>query len=451
MPFKPLKTEDLAQGMFVKLDCSWWRHPFATNKFKVTSQKDLETIKKITNLKLFYDPNLSDVLPPSEEDPDSSVTAREIVPEVAPIPESPVEAKVEREEDSDILPGDRKERTKAFKERRDQIKRSEEAYQESTKQAKVALKNLSAGDPRGLQSAEKILTNLTKSLSSERTLMALLEVMNSTEIDDPLYFHVMNVCVLSLLVGKELELEQADLMHLGLGALSHDIGFLNLPRQLRLTKPGFVHQAADPSLHIEQGLKSVLKMEDFPEASIKIIAQHHERLNGSGHPNQLAGDEISLLAKIVMAVDEYDDLCNNPNRQQNHTPYEALSQLYKNASVNQTGEFDPNILVVLIKALGVYPPGTVVELSDGSVGVVVSINSNTRTKPQIMLYVPNVSYDEAVIVDLAKEEGLTIQKSLKPKELSRAVREYLSPHRVTGYFPSAVGISVGASPQPVLR
>lgn len=451
MAFEPLKIEDLAPGMYVRLDCSWWRHPFATNKFKVTARKDLETIKKISNLKLFYDPDLSDVLPSSEEENEASPTPTELVPESASIPDGPMEAKKEPEDDSDKLPGDRGERTKAFQERRDQIKRSEEAYQESTKQAKVALKNLSAGDKRGLQSAERILTNLTKALNSDRTLMALLEVMNATEIDDPLYFHAMNVCVLSLLVGKELQLEQEELMHLGLGALSHDIGFLNLPRQLRLTQAGFAHQAADPSLHVEQGLNSVGEMDAFPEASIQIIAQHHERLNGSGHPNQLAGDEISLLAKIVMAVDEYDDLCNNPNRQQNHTPYEALSQLYKNASVNQTGEFDPNILVVLIKALGVYPPGTVVELSDGSVGVVVSINSNTRTKPQIMLYVPDVPYDEAVIVDLAKDESLTIQKSFQPKELSKAVRDYLSPQRITGYFPSTIGMAVGASPQPVLR
>ena len=451
MAFKPLKIEDLALGMFVRLDCSWWRHPFATNKFKVTSRKDLETIKKISNLKLFYDPALSDVLPPSEEENDALATPTELVGESAAIPEEPAEGEESSEDGSAKLPGDREERTKACRERRDQIKRSEEAYQESTKQAKVALRNLSAGDPRGLQSAEKILTNLTKSLSSERTLMALLEVMNATDIDDPLYFHAMNVCVLSLLVGKELQLEQEDLMHLGLGALSHDMGFLNLPRQLRLAQAGFVHQAADPSLHVEQGLKSVSKMDNFPEASIQIIAQHHERLNGSGHPKQLVGDEITLLAKIVMAVDEYDDLCNNPNREQNHTPYEALSQLYKNATVDQTGELDPNILVVLIKALGVYPPGTLVELSDGSVGVVVSINSNTRTKPQILLYVPDVPYDEAVIVDLGKDESLTILKSFQPKELSRAVREYLSPHRVTGYFPSAMGMSMGALPQPALR
>jgi HD-GYP domain-containing protein (c-di-GMP phosphodiesterase class II) len=449
MAFKPLKIEHLALGMFVKLDCSWWRHPFATNKFKVTSRKDLETIKKITNLKLYYDPDLSDVLPPSEDEHHGIPSIPTEIVNEPDIP--PVEVQEKTGEDPVANPEKRQERTKAFQERRNQIKRSAQAYEESTKQARVALKNLSDGNSKGLQSAEALLTNLTKSLSTERGLVGLLEVMNSADIDDPLFFHAMNVCVLSLLVGKEMELGQEELMHLGLGALSHDMGFLNLPRELRLTQAGFVHQAANPSLHVEQGIKSVEKMAAFPDASLKIIAQHHERLNGSGHPQQLAAEEISLLAKIVMAVDEYDDLCNNPNRQQHHTPYEALSQLYKNATVNQTGEFDPNILVVLIKALGVYPPGTVVELSDGSVGVVVSINSNTRTKPQIMLYVPNVPYDEAIIVDLSKDESLTIQKSFQPKELSKAVREYLSPHRVTGYFPSAVGMSVGASSHSMSR
>ena len=452
MAFKPLKIEDLDIGMFVKLDCSWWRHPFATNKFKVTSRKDLETIKKISKLKLFFDPTLSNKLPPSEEEEEIPSNPPESETEPDSPPEVPVETEGETAEVSKYSPTERKERSKAFQERRDQIQCSKKAYQESTRQAKVALKNLSAGDAKGLQTAEGILTNLTKSLSTARSLTALLEVMNGSEIDDPQYFHAMNVCVLSLLVGKELQLGEEELMHLGLGALSHDIGFLNLPRQLQLTRAGFVRQGVDLTLHVEQGLNSVEQISNFPKASHKIIAQHHERINGSGHPKQLAGDEISLLAKIVIAVDEYDDLCNNPNRRQNHTPYEALSLLYKNSTVNQTGEFDPNILVVLIKALGVYPPGSVVELSDGNLGVVTSISSDSRTKPQVLLYVPEVPYDEAVIVDLTEEETLTIQKSVRPLDLKKEIREYLSPHRVMGYFPSStVGGSIGASYQPILN
>jgi hypothetical protein len=84
--------------------------------------------------------------------------------------------------------------------------------------------------------------------------------------------------------------------------------------------------------------------------------------------------------------------------------------------------------------------------------VVVSINSDSRTKPQVMLYVPEVPLDEVVIIDLAQEEGLTIQKSIRPKDLKKEVREYLSPHRVTGYFPSSTaGGSIGSSYQPILR
>jgi len=276
MAFKPLKIEDLALGMYVKLDCSWWRHPFATNKFKVTSRKDLETIKSISKLKLFYDPDLSDKLPPSEQEEVIPTDPPKAEIDPAPPSESPVEEKQVEEEVSMTPPGNREERTKAFQDRRNQIKHTEKAYQESTKQTKVALKNLSAGDARGLQTAEGILKTMTKSLSTDQSLVALLEVMNGSEIDDPLYFHAMNVCVLSLLVGKELQLSEEEMMHLGLGALSHDIGFLNLPRQLRLTGAGFVHQGADLSLHVEQGLRSVEGMGSFPEASKTIIAQHHE-------------------------------------------------------------------------------------------------------------------------------------------------------------------------------
>jgi len=254
-------------------------------------------------------------------------------------------------------------------------------------------------------------------LKADRSVMAILEVMNSTDLDDPIFVHAMNVCVLSMLVGNLMGLEEEELVSLGLGALAHDIGYLNLPRELQLTTAGFSREGTNRKLHIQQGLTSVGRIPEFPEAGVQIIAQHHERVNGNGYPDGLTQDQISPLAKIVMIIDEYDELCNGQG--QEFTPYEALSLMYQNISVKKNCEFDEDILIQLIKSLGVYPPGTLVELNDGSVGVVISINPQCRTLPQVMIYVPGVPQDEATIVDLSQDKDLTIEKSLRPKELSK--------------------------------
>jgi len=113
-----------------------------------------------------------------------------------------------------------------------------------------------------------------------------------------------------MLVGNVMGLEEEELVSLGLGALAPDIGYLSLPRELRLTTAGFAREGANRKLHIQQGLTGVGRISEFPDAGVHIIAQHHGRLNGNGYPDGLTQEEISPLAKLVMIVDEYDELCH---------------------------------------------------------------------------------------------------------------------------------------------
>jgi len=452
MPFEPLHIEDLRIGHYVKLECSWWKHPFATNTFKVTTKNEIYRIKKISKLKLFYDPDLSDPVSdlldedrPTETDPPVFDLAEPTTRAAKSIPLDADPQYVQEEENTQkpkFLYEDRITRCEVLKERRKQLNRTEREYGEATKQAKVALKNISAGDVSGLRMAEHMLSDLTKTLKANRSVMAILEVMNSSETEDPLFVHAMNVSVLSLLVGKVMNLDYQELMALGVGALAHDIGFLNLPRDVRLTTAGFAREGAQAKFHIQQGLAAIDRIPEFPQASAKIIAQHHERLNGKGYPHGLTRDDISPLAKIVMIVDEYDERCNHPEKEQDVTPYEALSIMYQNATVRKNGEFDDDILIMLIQTLGVYPPGTLVELNDGSVGVVMSINPQCRIRPQVLIYVPGLPQDEATIVDLSQDEELTIEKSLRPNQISKAAKSYLCPSRITGFFPSTSEMSL---------
>ena len=444
MAFQEINIEELRFGMYIKLECSWWRHPFAANKFKLASQKDLKTIKKIGKLTLYYDPDLSDPesLLGAEEEAEASSDTPEESEVTEEITSEQEEEPVEQKDPADLssLGGDQNQRLEAFKIRREIVKQTERVHQEALLQSKLALKKMSSGDEEGFKAVERMLASVVQLLRQDRATTTLIEMMNAGEQEDPVVFHSLNVAIVSMMVGKALKLNDEEVYFLGVGALAHDIGKVSLPQSLKLTTAGFAQNEANFDRHINHGLQVIERLSNFPVECETIVQQHHERLNGKGYPKGLQKEDISYLAQIVMVVDEYDERCNNPERQNALTPYETLSQLYQNLKVKRSGEYDENILLTLIRILGVYPPGTLVELNNGSIGVVININTSNRTSPQVLLYSSDLPRDESIVVDLAEEEDLKIVQSLRPKKVPKEIRNYLSPQRITNYFPNSSAI-----------
>jgi hypothetical protein len=131
-----------------------------------------------------------------------------------------------------------------------------------------------------------------------------------------------------------------------------------------------------------------------------------------------------------MVVDEYDYLVNAPDIRQNLTPTEALSKLY----LTGKAKFSEEVIVALIQMLSVYPPGTVVELNDKSLGLVISINLHSRMRPLVILYDPTVDQENPNITNLSHDTHRSIVRSITRNELSREVSNYLNLTRWTGYF-----------------
>jgi hypothetical protein len=129
-------------------------------------------------------------------------------------------------------------------------------------------------------------------------------------------------------------------------------------------------------------------------------------------------------------VDEYERLINAPDIRQNMTPTEALSKLYLAAKT----KFSEEVVVALIQTLSVYPPGTVVELSDKSIGLVISINLHSRMRPLVILYDPSVDAENPNIADLSHDTTRPIVRSITRNELSQEMSDYLNLTRWTGYF-----------------
>ncbi|MFB3114749.1 MAG: HD-GYP domain-containing protein, partial [Nitrospirales bacterium] len=310
------------------------------------------------------------------------------------------------------------------------LKEAEKEYKEVLKQNKDSIREVKAGYTQGARKVESLVTTLGEILDQNGTLVSLMNFIGTEETGDDFYYHSLNVCMLSMVIGQGLDLPQDVIKALGIGAIFHDIGELEGAGM-------FIKKGAKMNKQEQQFLRNhptngrkMIEGFGFPKPSLAAISQHHERLNGTGYPDGLKEASIHLLSKIVMVADAYDELCNNPQFEKSLTPYEAISRIY----AKRQEEFWEEAVVALIQNLGVYPPSSIVKLSDGAFGMVTSINLLDRMRPTVMLYNSDIPREEAIIVDLQQEPTLTIKHSMRPTDVPRKIWKYLNPRGMISYF-----------------
>ncbi len=411
MAFERTNANDLRLGIFVKIVGSWFSHPFPTNTFKIKTQKDLTTLRSLRNVKILHDPGLSDPPPDVPLEPEPEEPQVHIQPSL---------------ENCAIL-----KREKAYEQRRNQLIETEQAYQEVLDKNKVLIREVTCGYVMGMRKAEELMKDLGDILGNDGSLVGLMNLMGNTEIGDEFYYHSLNTAILSMVVARELGLPPDDVHTIGMAALFHDIGEVADEGKVDYKvwplsqKQLLMHQR-----HSQLGKRMLEKGFDFPRAGLEAISQHHERMNGTGYPNQLRTDAIHKFSKIIMVVDTYDELCNNIDLKKSITPYEAMCSLY----ALRGKEYWEKAVLALIGSLGVYPPSSIVELNDGSIGIISTINLLDRLRPLIMLYSPEHPRNQAILLDLAEEATLSIKQSLRPTQLPKGVWNYLNPRSRIRYF-----------------
>ena len=433
MAFVPIESSCLRVGLFIKIEGSWFSHPFPTSSFKIKAPKELAILRGLRKVKLFVDPERSD--------PDAFTTNSDPSPT-----EHVAEARVDIPEPDPLLPTevdescqdtiDRKTaQHEAFQVYQEHLQQVENQFQEVLLESKQAIQDVVTGRHRGLRTAQKIVDNLFDLLDGSEDSRALLNLMGSNEPDDEFFLHATNVSSLSLMVGLDLGFNREENEQLALGAFFHDIGELKFPAEMLLRK-GLMTQGELSTflrMHPQYGVEMVEKNSHFPYEAVEVIRQHHERLNGSGLPSGKKDSQISTFAKIVMVVDTYDELCHHSDPQRSLIPSEALSYLY--VKCRQTHWHDA--VVSLIKQLGVYPPGSIVHLSNQKTGLVTSVNFDNRLRPIVLVYDEHAPTDEPIVLNLADEDDtLSIVEAIHPGDLAPKIRECLNPRRMISYFPS---------------
>jgi len=412
-----VSTDQITIGTFVYIDLHWTKHPFLRQSFKIKNADELKTIRALGLDSIRINPKKSDAalleLEPVVDDP---VAIEEEVPEPEETPVDPL-----WEEKTKKIEQQQKRRRKA--------KVCEQAFADAVNSLS-GLMNSRAPVEEAAAAAQELIDGVCGSILQADDLA--VQLVNIQGQSDGRYTHIMNVVVLSMMVAKRLDYTSDDLHILGLGALYHDVGVSELPGQVakkttRLTDPEF----AIYKRHTLLGASMAQKQGRLPREALRVLAEHHENIDGSGYPRGLTGDKMSRFSKVVSLVNSYDNLTNNLNGGRELTPHEAVSLLFS----KDKQRFDPAVLNVFVSILGVYPPGTFVSLSNGKIGIVSSVKSERLLFPDVMVYDADVPSDQALIIDL-EEEGLSIKSTLKPSEITRATKEYLSMGTAGYYFDS---------------
>lgn len=418
-------VQSLRIGMFVELDMGWLAHPFPIGSFKITSAKQIEIIQGLGLKQVRVNPAKSDAAPQAQ------------VGGALPVQDSAAEERALAAQREQQL---RQQRGEQLAAEQRSLALCEKRFGEVVRQYRKTLEQLPSQPVAAAQQCQTMVSGMVdEMLGDGESAIRLL----SEAAGDKSSMHPVNVTIVSLLLGKAMGLAQADLIDLGVAAFLHDVGKAQLPDRVRWPEDNF--STAEYKLyqeHVGYGVKMGRSME-LSKAALMAIAQHHELIDGSGFPTRAKGETMTVAARILALVNRYDNLCNPSRAAAAMTPHEALALIFSQLKTR----FDSVALSAFIRMMGVYPPGSVVQLIDDRYGMVVSVNSARPLKPRLIVHDKGVSRHEAPILDLEKVPHIGIRRSVKPGALPSAAMDFLAPRQRVCYFferladPQLVGAS----------
>ena len=407
-PAPTIATADLQVGMYVHLDLGWMSHPFALSSFRIADAAQIASIRALGLARVRWSPAKSDAAAGlSRPTLLQAVPAQEAMQQTrAPIPQVPPRQNV-----------DAQRRAASVVERQ---------YAEAARDWR-ATADLTVRDPAvaGQRMAALSHALVTKMLGARE-----LSIRAVTAAPNEGARHATNVGVLALLMGRLCGLTEPEMQDLGVGALAHDIGKTELPATLHRADPHLTSaEMTRYRDHVALGLGLGERMGLSPGALL-VIGQHHEHLDDSGYPQGIGGQRISVPARIVALVNRYDNLCHGSARTLAMTPHEALSLLF----VQGQRQYDPALLGAFVRMMGVYPPGSVVQLTDDRYAVVESVCASRPLRPKVQVHETGASFGESPLLDLSQQRTLGVRRALAAEQLPSAVREQLMPLRRAAWF-----------------
>lgn len=375
---KQIRTDQLKPGMFIHdLNCGWLDHSFLSSTFKVRDQATVDKILELGIRELYIDTvkgaDVWEARPQTEVDADLERRLQEIA-------QKPVEKPV-------------------IADLKNEAVRARRLHAEANKVVRQVLDDIRFGQKFQVDRVESLIDSMMESVF--RNQNALLPLARLKKLDDYTFEHSVGVSALLIVFGRVMKLPKETIKELALGGLLHDIGKIQIPDSI-IDKPGKLTD--DEYLliqsHVSAGTKLLENAPGISDVVLKVVGEHHERIDGSGYPNRLVGKQISLYGQMAAIVDVYDAITSEKVYNHGMPATQALKKLLEWSKHH----FDPQLVQAFIRAVGIYPTGSLVRLESNRMGVVIEQNDGKLLEPvvRVFYHAGQQHYVPPEIVDLAK-------------------------------------------------
>lgn len=385
---KRIHVDQLQVGMHLKEFCgSWMDHPFWRTGFVIKDPKDIDLIlaSKISEVLIDCSKGLDvptgepvvneveDIAAATQSEPSERVSAKS-PREAAPVPAS------------------------------QEVERATRICQQAKAAVVSMFEEVRMGKAVDVGGARQLVEDITDSVA--RNPGAIISLARLKTADDYTYMHSVAVCAMMVALAKQLGLDEAQTRLCGMAGLLHDMGKVATPSKV-LNKPGKLTDAEFDimRIHPTEGYKMLMASRGVDAVSMDVVLHHHEKVDGSGYPEKLKGDEISLYSKMGAVCDVYDAITSNRPYKLGWDPAESMHRM-----VEWKGHFDPTVFQAFVKSMGIYPVGSLVRLTSGRIGVVTEQSAKSLTMPLIKVFFSTKSNMRIVPVMVDLSQPSTLEK-----------------------------------------
>lgn len=388
---KKIQTAQLQVGMYVHdLDCGWLQHPFFRSRFTITDAAVIEKIREA---------NIHHLVIDTDKGVDC---AEEVADDVQlALQDNIAEAVVRNPAIGKQVPAG------------DEIDNARAIYKEATGAVHRLLEDVRLGKQVELEHIEPVTEKIVNSVFRNKD--ALISLTRIKHRDQYTFMHCVSVSGLMASFALDRGMERERIRQLVMGGLLHDVGKMKVPLDI-LNKPGPLtdEEFAIMQGHAQHGIDLLAGMAGLSKDAMDVVALHHERIDGSGYPNGLKGNEISQVGQMSSIIDVYDALTSVRVYKDAWEPSFTLKKLLEWSG----SQFDKELVGNYIRCLGIYPVGSLVQLKSGLVGIVREQNEHDLLRPDLRIIYNSrfMKYVQVRDIQLRKEPQDSIVEAISPEK-----------------------------------